>query len=123
MTYPRRFIYKLFIGTAGGPADHQRLVRLLDAQPDFRWEDLALAPCNSPAELRRRMREADAVLLLAANEPAELELAQELGRPIIAVSPRGERAASPSLRRVADEVVGWNARLMIDSIRQYAVPA
>ncbi|BDG09393.1 hypothetical protein [Anaeromyxobacter paludicola] len=124
---PRDLTYKLYIGrSGGGDAARARLLALLQARPGFRFLDLSLAPEASAAEVRRRMRAADAVLLLLAKdagEERELALARALGRPVIGVSPAGERAAPPAVRRLADEVVGMDAELVVDSIRQYALPS
>lgn len=120
---PRGFTYKLYLGCDRGPL-HDRLLRLL-REAGLRWEDLSPAPGASGAEVRRRMRAADAVLLAGLDAPgqrAELELARALGRPIIGVAPRGERTVPESLRRITDEVVGWKAELVVDSLRQYALP-
>ncbi|HZZ85645.1 MAG TPA: hypothetical protein VFE30_13985 [Anaeromyxobacteraceae bacterium] len=122
---PRDLTYKLYLGCERGPL-RERLLGLLRDREGFRWEDVSPAPDAGRAEMRRRMRGADAVLLVSPEDPAkrtELELARALGRPIIGVLPRGERSAPEALHRVADELVGWSSDLMVDSIRQYALPS
>lgn len=118
---PRDLTYKLYLDR--GPL-RARLLELL-RRSGLVWEDVSPAPGAPRAELRRRMRSADAVLLVAPEAPEkrlELELARALGRPVIGVAPWGERTAPDGVWDLLDELVGWDPDLLADCIRQYALP-
>ncbi len=115
---PPDLAYKLYLDR--GPL-RARLLRLL-RRSGLRWEDVSPAPGAPRVELRRRMRAADAVVLVAPEARLELDLARALGRPVIGVVPRGERTAPDGVPALLDERVGWNPELLADCIRQYALP-
>ena len=48
----------------------------------------------------------------------EIELAQELGKSIIAIEPRGAEKTSLVVKDAADIVVGWNTESIVDAIRE-----
>ena len=48
----------------------------------------------------------------------EIELAQEMGKPIIAVEPWGAERTSAAVKNAADKIVGWNTYSIISAIRE-----
>jgi hypothetical protein len=48
----------------------------------------------------------------------ELDVAVEMGKPIIAIEPWGSEATSQRAKKVATEVVGWNSSSIVEAIRR-----
>ncbi|MDP9380353.1 MAG: TIR domain-containing protein [Chloroflexota bacterium] len=111
---------------------------MLDEAPNFRWVDYS-APRGKPAvdsitpardaALRRaltnRIRPTHCVLVLAGMYAAyrewmqaEIEIAQEFGKPIIAVVRRGGERVPTEVQAAADERVHWNTRSIVGAIRR-----
>ena len=51
----------------------------------------------------------------------ELNIAQELGKPIIVIVPRGALRLPRTLLDMATDVVGWNRNSIIRRIRKYSL--
>ena len=49
----------------------------------------------------------------------ELKTADDIGVPIIGVTPRGQERISKVVRIKAKEIVGWNADSVVDAIRRW----
>ncbi|MCB9741780.1 MAG: TIR domain-containing protein [Alphaproteobacteria bacterium] len=132
---PHDRIYHLFISHAWAYNDsYYRLVKLLDAAPDFRWRDYSVPehdPLAGGAELSEQLRgqlKPASVMLIFAGMYVnhrewiqyELELARELGKPIIGVLPRGQRRVPEQVRAAATEMVRWNTRSIVSAVRAHA---
>jgi lysophospholipid acyltransferase (LPLAT)-like uncharacterized protein len=48
----------------------------------------------------------------------EIEIAQEYGKPIIAVKYWGAERISDVVKNAADKVVGWNSKVLADAIKE-----
>lgn len=127
--------YRVFISHAWDyGADYDRVVRFLDEAPNFRWENLSV-PAHDPLpnhnleyELRNQMRPADVFIIIAGmyvnhSESIDFELsfARRIGRPIIAIWPRGNMRMPVSIQRAAVEFVGWNGASLVRAVRQHAL--
>ena len=132
---PRPRTYRVFISHAWDySAEYFRVVRFLDEAPDFSWENLSV-PEHDPLSihdldylLRNQMRPADVFIIIAGmyvnhSESIEFEMnfARRIGRPIIAVWPRGNLRMPVSIQRMAVEFVGWNGASLVRAIRQHAL--
>lgn len=133
--------YKLFISHAwdyGG--EYESVVNLLNADARFRWENLSV-PEEQPIfasllfpksyrymvrQLDERIRRSDCLLVIGGMYVAhrgwiqsEIEAAQEFGKPIIAIRPRGSERM-PTVLSGATEEVGWMTDSIIAAIRRQA---
>ena len=129
-------IYNLFISHSWSYSDaYEGLVNLLDkaACDGFYYKDYSV-PKNDPIhnanndrqlkeEIRDQMKPASCVLILAGVYATyskwiniEIELAKEMGKKIIAVSPWGAERISSVVRQSSDVIVGWNTKSIVNEI-------
>jgi hypothetical protein len=127
--------YRIFISHAWEySAEYLRVVRFLDEAPNFRWENLSvpehdpLSMRNLAYELRNQMRLADAFIIIAGmyvnhsdSIDFETSFARRIGRPIIALWPRGSMRMPMSIQQAAVAFVGWNGASLVRAIRQHAL--
>ena len=78
--------------------------------------------------IREQMRHASCVLIMAGKYSTfskwikrEVRIAQELGKPILAITPWGAEQISTVVKDAADEVVKWQSASIIDAIRRNAL--
>jgi len=131
--------YNLFISHAWSYNEsYYRLVRFLNEAPNFQWnnlsvpEDKPLATINDEqlkARLRDQMRPADAFLIISgmyANHSDwiefEVNFADRIGRPIIAIRPWGAQVMPSYVSSVANRIVGWNTDSIVAAVRDLALP-
>lgn len=136
--------YALFISHAWDYTDeYQGLVNLLNSDPTFVWENLSASQAKPlsvlfhlPRSYRYMVRQiddlvsrADCVLVLAGMYAAhrgwiqsEIEAAQDLRKPIVAVEPRGNERFPDAVMHANPERVGWNSASIISAIRRLAAP-
>ena len=131
-------IYNLFISHSWSYSDaYEGLVNLLDkaACDGFYYNNYSV-PRDDPIHnanndrqlkdaIRNQMKHASCVLILAGVYATyskwiniEIELAKEMGKRIIAVSPWGADHISSVVRDSSDEVVGWNTKSIVNEIRK-----
>jgi hypothetical protein len=127
--------YRVFIShvwTYGD--DYDRVVRFLNEEPYFRWENLSV-PEHDPVsmrrleyELRKKMRPADAFLIIAgmyANNREwidfEMSFARRIGRPIIGIRKWASERVPVAITNAAREVVGWTGVGIVRAIRDHAL--
>jgi hypothetical protein len=131
--------YRLFISHAWDYCDdYERLQALLNARPDFHWENLSVPhdnPLQSSVQLPKsyrylvrqldaRIRQVDCVLVLAGMYvkhrgwiQSEIEAAQAFSKRIIAVEPRSQERFPAEVMNAAHASVGWNTNSIISAIR------
>jgi hypothetical protein len=141
---PTNLGYGLFISHAWDYAyDYEAVVRLLKSDLRFKWEDLSVPIEKSIAtslilpksnrrilkELEERIKQADALLVLAGMYvthsgwiQSEIEVAQDFGKPIIGIKPRGQERIPLALQFLARDLVGWTTDSIVGAIRTYAKP-
>lgn len=129
--------YNLFISHSWAYSDaYKRLVALLDAKPYFSYRNYSV-PEDDPIHhaeydyqlklaIKKQMQPASCVLILAgvyANYSKwiniEIELAQQMGKTIIAIQPWGAEKTSAKVKNTADKIVKWNTDSIVDAIRGY----
>lgn len=129
--------YNLFISHSWAYSDaYKRLVALLDAKPYFSYRNYSV-PKDDPIHhaeydyqlklaIKEQMQPASCVLILAgvyANYSKwiniEIELAQQMGKTIIAIEPWGAEKTSVKVKNTADKIVKWNTDSIVDAIRGY----
>lgn len=136
---PKLRWYRLFISHAWQYNDeYYRLEDYLNAAPHFQWQNLSV-PEHDPVrsgdafyladQLNAQMRSADAFIIISgmyANHSGwiqyELDYADSISRPIIAIRPWGAQRLPQKIQEMADEIVGWNTNSIVDAIRRWALP-
>ena len=115
------------------------LISLLEGRGYFKFKDYSV-PKDDPIHIKSgadyekvlkerikdQMRSCQAVLIIAGvyatysdSIKLEIEAAQELGKPIIAIRPFGASRISSLAEQAADMVVGWNADSIVAALREY----
>lgn len=129
--------YNLFISHSWTYGDsYDRLIEMLDDAPNFYYKDYSV-PKNDPihnasydyqlrAAIRNQMQHASCVLILSGVYATyskwikiEIELAQEMGKKIIAIEPWASEHTSTIVKNSADEVTGWNTASIVRAIKGY----
>ncbi|MDD0974286.1 TIR domain-containing protein [Pseudomonas fontis] len=129
--------YNLFISHSWCYADsYERLNLLLKAHPSFKYRDLTVLS-DTPILQADNERELDqaienkilrsSVVLIMAGVYSihghwinkEIEVAQRLGKPIIAIKPFGPERISSVVRKAANAECAWNTVNIVRTIRLY----
>jgi hypothetical protein len=115
--------------------DYHRVFEYLEAASNFFYTNCS-APGRVPAaggkeglreELRSQIKGAEAVIVLSSLYLAnrdwvtyQMDVAQAMDLPLIAIEPFGGGAVPDEVRKRAAEVVGWNERNIVDAVRRQA---
>lgn len=129
--------YNLFISHSWTYSDaYEKLVNLLDADPYFTYKNYSV-PKNDPihnatydyqlkAAIRNQMQHASCVLILVGVYSTyskwiniEIQLAQEMGKKIIAIEPWGAEKTSIKVKNSANTIVKWQTSSIVKAIRGY----
>lgn len=129
--------YNLFISHSWAYGNtYDRLVEMLDAKPYFMYKNYSV-PKNDPIHnapndyqlreaIKRQMQPASCVLILAGVYATyskwiniEIELAQQMGKSIIAIEPWASEKTSAKVKNAADIIVKWNIDSIVNAIRGY----
>ena len=116
--------------------EYARIFEYLESRDNFFYNNYSdpefdLGPGGQEAiqeEIRRQIKQVEVVLFplgVHAAEPQligfELQVAQAFKKPIIAIQAFGGTTNIPKQAlEAADVVVGWDARIIVDNIRQFA---
>lgn len=128
-------IYNIFISHSWSYSDaYEKLISLLDDAPNFTYRDYSV-PKDDPihnannerelrAAIRNQMQHASYVLILAGVYSTyskwiniEIELAQEMGKRIIAIEPWGSERTSTVVKSNANKIVKWNSASIVSAIK------
>lgn len=127
--------YNLFISHSWVYSDaYSKLMKLLSNAPYFNFKNYSV-PKDDPihnapndyqlrAAIKNQMQHASCVLILAGVYATyskwiniEIQLAQEMGKKIIAIQPWAAQRTSQVVKNSADEIVGWNTASIVKAIR------
>lgn len=129
--------YNLFISHSWTYGDaYDRLVDMLNAKPYFSYKNYSVPkydPIHNVSNdyqlkeaIRRQMQPASGILILAGVYSTyskwiniEIELAQSMGKKIIAIEPWGAERTSSKVKSAAHSIVRWNTDSIINAIRGY----
>lgn len=130
-------VYNLFISHSWTYGDvYDNLVKMLNSKPYFDYHNYSV-PKNDPIHnapndcqlreaIKRQMQPASCVLILAGVYATyskwiniEIELAQQMGKTIIAIEPWGAEKTSKIVKNAADEIVHWNTDSIVLAIKSY----
>lgn len=130
--------YRVFISHAWKhDADYDRLVRMLDQAPNFRWANYSV-PDHDPLdavtskeledELKDQIRPVHIVIILAGMYvphskwiQKEIDLAKAFSKPIIGIRPWGQQRTPRAVQDASLEIVGWNTDSIVQAIRRHAL--
>lgn len=136
--------YDLFISHAWKyGADYDRLIGLLNNAPYFRFRNYS-APQEKPLlnldstnvhtiqqikeSIKRKIRPVNCVIIISGMYynnrrwmQYELDVARQMGKPIIAVYPWGNNRMPFEISSVATCKVNWNTSSIVDAIRNYSL--
>ena len=127
--------YHLFISHSWTYSDaYDKLVKLLDEANNFDYKNYSV-PKDDPIHdadntkelkeaIREQMKHASCVLILAGVYATyskwiniEIDLANEMGKKIIAVEPWGAERTSKVVKDNADYIVKWNTSSIVNAIK------
>lgn len=129
-------MYNLFISHSWTYSDaYNKLVALLDDAKYFSYKNYSVPKddpihnVNNSKELyeaiKQQVRYASVVIILAGVYSSyskwidkEIEIAKELGKPILAIEPWGSEKTSTRVKNAADRIVKWNTSSIVDGIRE-----
>ncbi|MCY3921940.1 MAG: TIR domain-containing protein [Chloroflexi bacterium] len=130
--------YDLFISHSWDyNAEYNRLTRMLRDASYFKWRNYSV-PREDPADagsdaaltraLKRQVRPVNCVLILAGMYAAhrkwiqkEIDIAKEVGKPIVGIRPWGSQRTPIEVSSAAKEMVGWNTQSIVRAIRAYSL--
>ncbi len=129
-------MYNLFISHSWSYSDaYDKLVTLLDDAKYFSYRNYSVPKddpihnANNSKELyeaiKQQVRYANVVIILAGVYSSyskwidkEIEIAQDLGKPILAIEPWGSERTSVRVKNAADKIVKCNTNSIVDGIRE-----
>lgn len=131
--------YNLFISHSWSYSDaYEKLNSLLEETPYFKYNNYSV-PMDKPIviynktyyeselknKLKNKMKYCSVVLILAGVYASysdsinmEIEIAKELGKPIIAIEPWGSERTSQVVKKNANSIVKWNSSSITDAIKE-----
>lgn len=127
--------YRLFISHAWNYNDeYYRLIDMLNKAPLFNYANYSV-PEHDPLPMRQlhgalydQIRPVNIVIILSGIYvshsdwiQAEIDIASELDKPIIGITPLGNTRMPQAVQDVADEIVGWNTGSIVDAIRRHSL--
>lgn len=132
-------MYNLFISHSWSYSDaYNKLTSLLDNANYFTYKNYSVpkdAPihnANNDKELyeaiKQQIRYASVVIILAGVYSSyskwidkEIKIAEELGKPILAIEPWASDKTSLKVKNAADKIVKWNTDSIIRAIRDLSI--
>lgn len=132
-------MYNLFISHSWTYNDtYEDLTKLLDNASYFSYKNYSVPKddpihnANNDRELynaiEEQIRDASVVLILAGVYSSyskwidkEIEIAQNLNKPILAIEPWGSEKTSVKVKNSADRIVKWNTASIVNAIREISL--
>lgn len=127
--------YNIFISHSWAYSDsYEKLINILNSTDNFSYKNYSV-PKNDPIHnakydyqlkeaIRNQIKYASCVLILAGVYSTyskwiniEIELAQEMGKKIIAIEPWGAERTSTTVKNNATEIVKWQAASIVNAIK------
>ena len=132
-------MYNLFISHSWSYSDaYNKLTSLLDNANYFTYKNYSV-PKDDPIhnanndkelyeEIKQQIRYASVVIILAGVYSSyskwidkEIKIAEELGKPILAIEPWASDKTSLKVKNAADKIVKWNTDSIIRAIRDLSI--
>lgn len=119
-------IYNIFISHIGQNEDeYDTFTQKLSAAYDFEFKNYGILEKDKTTEeeIQEQIKPVGIVIILSGlyNKynviiKKQIDIANELGKPIIVIRPYGMENVPPELEEIAADVVGWNAPCIVDTI-------
>ncbi|MCC5634168.1 TIR domain-containing protein [Nostoc sphaeroides CHAB 2801] len=131
-------VYRVFISHAWiYNDDYYRVVKMLDDAKYFYWRNYSV-PEHDPLIIKttgqlekglyNQIQPTHVVIIISGMYVSyrqwiqkEIEIAQEMGKPIIGIRPWGSERTPLSVQLIANEIVGWNTSSIVDAIKTWAI--
>ncbi len=127
--------YHLFISHAWTyDRSYYKLVSMLKQAKNFKWSNYSVPkhdrlPVKTnkqlDAGLIRQIRPTHAVIIISGMYAVyrkwiqrEIEIAQQMHKPIIGIKPRGSQKTPRAVQTAANEMVCWNTKSIVNAIRR-----
>ena len=118
--------YKLFLSQLKESTyEYDKLIGKLESVNDFQYINHSIADKTDKEDLKEQMKSVDVVVILSGLYSAdkdliqrEIDVAVELGKPIVMIRPYGLETVPGNIEKKASEVIGWNAGCIVDSIHE-----
>jgi MTH538 TIR-like domain (DUF1863) len=135
ISMPELRFYRLFISHAWiHNDDYYTLVDMLNNANNFRWHNYSV-PEHNPLLVKtnkqldeglvQQIRPTQTVIIISGMYVAyrqwiqrEIEMAQEMNKPIIGIKPWGNERIPMTVQIAACEMVNWNTNSIVDAIRR-----
>lgn len=134
---PQDRTYRVFVSHSWKHSDQQEQIReFLNQEEKLDWQDLSVpehdpldieAPGQLRPELRKQISRSSVVLVLSGMYVSysdtiqmELEIAEEMDKPIVGIKPWGNEQIPVPVKEHADTVVGWNMKSIVSAIAEHA---
>ena len=132
-------MYNLFISHSWSYSDaYNKLTSLLDNANYFTYKNYSVPKddpihnANNDKELyeaiKQQIRYASVVIILAGVYSSyskwidkEIKIAEELGKPILAIEPWASDKTSLKVKNAADKIVKWNTDSIVSAIREISL--
>lgn len=116
---------------------YEKVCGWLDDAKNFVWSNYSV-PFSNPldvrgkrdlrAKLRNRILNCSCVIVLSGMYVSysewidyEIDVAKELGKPIIGVKPWGQERVPTKVQNESTVLVGWNSSSVVQAVRDYAL--
>ena len=132
-------IYNLFISHSWTYSNaYNNLTSMLDEAKYFDYKNYSV-PKDDPIHnasnskelyeaIKNQVKYAHVVIILAGVYSSyskwidkEIEIAQNMGKPILAVEPWGSEKTSSKVKNAADRIVKWNTDSIVNAIREISL--
>lgn len=129
--------YRIFISHSWNYDEYDRIIRFFDETEDFYYIDYSISTDKAlfglsdrklSDKLRSHIRLSQIILIPAGMEinfrryiQFELEVAQEMNKPIIGIIPPEKKRIPKIIETIAWQIVGWNRNSIVKAIEMYAL--
>jgi hypothetical protein len=119
-------IYKIFISHIGGDEEeYSTFIQKLSSAHDFEYENCGILEDMSDKGLEGQIKPVGVVIILSGlyNKyksiiKKQLDISRDLDKSVIVIRPYGMEDVPSELEEIAEDIVGWNAACIVDSIEE-----
>ncbi len=119
-------IYKIFISHIGeDEEEYSTFIQKLSSAHDFEYENCGILEDMSDKGLEGQIKPVGVVIILSGlyNKyksiiKKQLDISRDLDKSVIVIRPYGMEDVPSELEEIAEDIVGWNAACIVDSIEE-----
>lgn len=117
-------LYNIFISHIGKEEEEYLIfIEKLSSAHDFEYNNSGILEKVSDKDIQDQIKPAEVVIILSGlyNKyksiiKKQIDIAMDLNKPVIVIRPYGMENVPSELEKIADDIVGWNAPCIVDSI-------